>query len=199
MPSMSTAAVVTELADHIHRITVDEYYGLLEAGLLEEDDKVELLRGVVVEMSPTNAPHHLAVEWLNMWFARRVPEHLHVRVQSPWSAAEDSEPEPDLVIAPAGWHRSTPTRSPRTAELLVEVADSSLRRDLVVKSAIYAEAGVADYWVVDVAAQEVIVHRDPVDGVFQSVHRASEGDTITGAGVDVPLGRLFTYVRGVAE
>ncbi|WP_108664955.1 Uma2 family endonuclease [Euzebya rosea] len=197
MPSMSTAEIYAELAPHLRRLTVDDYYGMLDAGLLQEDDRVELLRGVIVEMSPTNPPHHLVVEWLTMWVARRVAEGLHVRVQSPWSAAIDSEPEPDLVVAPAGWHRRPASRrSPHEAALMVEVADSSLRRDLLVKAAIYAEAGVADYWVVDVIAEQVVVHRDPVDGVYQSVQRVGSPEVLIGAGVDVPLGDLFSFVRG---
>lgn len=197
MPAMSTAEIYAELAPHLRRLTVDDYYGMLDAGLLHEDDKVELLRGVIVEMSPAGRSHDLVIEWLTMRLARRVAEGLHVRVHGPWSAAVDSEPEPDVVVAPAGWHRQPAAkRSPSHAALMVEVADSSLRRDLLVKASIYAEAGVADYWVVDVPAEQVVVHRDPVAGAYQSVERVSPPEELLGAGVEVPLADLFAFVRG---
>lgn len=196
MAAMTTAEIARELGDDLRGLTRVEYDTLVDAGLLA-DEKVELLRGMIVEMAAKGVPHDLAVEWLNMRFARRLPEHLHVRVQSAWAATDDSEPEPDLAIVPAGWTARGGVRShPQVAELIIEVAASSLQRDLRTKAGIYAEAGLVEYWVVDLAAREVVVHTDPADGVYREVHRVAAPAVLTAAGVDAPLADLFAFTFG---
>lgn len=193
MMTMSTAELLAELDAPARGLTRREYDVLVEEGLLE-DQKVELLRGMIVEMSPTWRPHGLAVQWLNMWMAKRLPDHLHVRVHSGWAATDDSEPEPDLAIVPADWAtRESEAQHPRLASLIIEVAESSLRRDLRVKAGIYAEAGLAEYWVFDVAAREVVVHTDPVDGAYRSIHRAAAPEVLRAAGVGVPLEEMIAF------
>lgn len=192
MARMTTIDLLTELDGQVRGLTRAEYDVLVAQGVLE-DQKVELLRGMIVEMSPTYRPHGLGVQWLTMWFARRLPEDLHVRVQSGMAATDDSEPEPDLVVVPADWaaHERI-AHNPTGALLVVEVAESSLRRDLRIKAGIYAEAAVPQYWVFDVVAREVVVHRDPVDGAYATIHRVGEG-VLEAAGVEVPLADLMAF------
>lgn len=193
MDAMTTLEIAGELGDSLRGLTRREYDVLVETGVLK-DERVELLRGMIVEMAAKGVPHDMAVQWLNMWLARRVPERLHVRVQSAWAATEDSEPEPDLAVVPARWTPPDGVRShPQIAELIVEVAASSLRRDLRIKAPIYAEAGVPLYWVIDLDVREVVVHTDPVEGAYRSVMRHDPADVISACGVDVPLAQLFAF------
>jgi Uma2 family endonuclease len=196
MQAMTTVDLAHELGGTIRGLTRAEYDALVETGVLE-DQKVELLRGMVVEMAAKGVPHDMAVQWLNMWFARRLPQHLHVRVQSAWAATDDSEPEPDLAVVPARWAAPDGVRShPQVAELIVEVAASSLRRDLRVKAPIYAEAGLTVYWVVDLSAREVVVHTGPADGRYKDVRRLGPPAVLVAVGIEVPLTDLFAFTFG---
>lgn len=192
MSGMSTVDLAVELRESVRGITREQYDDLVRHGHLV-DDKVELLRGVIVEMAAKGPPHDIAVEFLTMRFARGVAETHSVRTQSPWAASEDSQPEPDLAVVTAGWQYTTPRGHPRGAHLIVEVSASSLRRDLGVKAAIYAEAGAPAYWVVDLNAREVVVHTDPVDGAYASVVRNAAPAVLTAVGVDMPLADLFAF------
>ncbi|CAN5860834.1 hypothetical protein BH24ACT15_BH24ACT15_00570 [soil metagenome] len=196
MAAMTTLETAQEFGEDLRGITRAQYDTLIEAGQLV-DEKVELLRGMIVEMASKGVPHDMAVQWLTMWFARRLPEDLHVRSQSAWAATADSEPEPDLAIVPARWPAPDGMRThPHLAELLIEVAASSLRRDLGVKAGIYAEAGLAHYWVVDLPAREVVVHSAPVEGVYQHIRREAAPGVLTAVDIQVPLADLFAFAFG---
>ncbi len=122
------------------RFTVDEYHKMIEAGILNDEDKVELLEGYVVEKMPRNPPHDVAIQRLDKRFHRMVPDGWEIRVQSAIQLT-DSEPEPDLALA-RGDDSTFATRHPEAAELgaTMEVADSSLARDRQDKGRIYAAA-----------------------------------------------------------
>lgn len=193
MRPMTTLQLAEEFGADLRGLTRAEYDALAEMGVFEEE-RVELLRGMIVQMAAKGVPHDLAVQWSTMWLARRLPEHLHVRVQSAWAASHNSEPEPDLAIVPADWLPPDGIRShPQVAELIIEVAASSLRRDLRIKASIYAEAGLADYWVLDIDAREIVVHRQPVDGTYTDVCRVGPPAVLTTCGVEVPLEDLFAF------
>lgn len=161
-------------------LTVEEYHRMIDAGILDEDEHVELLEGVMVAMRPQGIPHVKAITTLGrlMWRATEGTA-LEVRPQVPLTLAR-SEPEPDLAITEtrAAWPRG---RHPETALLVVEVASDSLRKDLGPKAAIYAEAGVTEYWVIDVERQVIHVHTGPdVAGRRYATLRAvAPGDTLT--------------------
>ena len=151
-------------------LTVAEFEVLaLERGW-DEDTRVELLDGEVVEMSPINDPHIGCVNRLNRVFNRRLPEDaVLVSIQNPVQLGEYDEPQPDVALL-----RPRPDdygSSKATAEdivLLVEVADRSLRIDLGRKARIYASAGVQEYWVIDVNHRTLYVHRQPSAGAYLS-------------------------------
>jgi Uma2 family endonuclease len=126
------------------------------------------LRGVLVEMSPQKAPHAVVVERLNYLLLPAVGARGRVRIQLPLALSDDSEPEPDVAVVPSGdYSRAHPT----TALLLVEVSYESRRIDRGVKRAIYAEAGIPEYWIADVIDGVLEVHRRPVDGTYRDVAR----------------------------
>jgi len=142
------------------RMTVERYFGLVEAGVLSHDDRVELLEGVIVAMTPSNPPHAAAVCLAAEALRDALGGRAAVRTQctlvlAPWSA-----PEPDVAVV-AGSHHDYATAHPRTALLVVEVADSSLLQDRLTKAPLYAAAGIPEYWIVNLRAGVVEVMRDP--------------------------------------
>ncbi len=128
------------------RFTVAEYHRMIDTEILDEDEHVELLEGEIVQMSPQEKPHARATRKLTRWFNQALGDDYAVRPRLPLTLP-DSEPEPDLAIGRAE-DEATADRHPNTALLVVEIADSSARYDLVVKSRIYAKAGVPEYWLV---------------------------------------------------
>jgi Uma2 family endonuclease len=145
-----------------------DYAILIDQGALEEDDRVQLLEGELVEMSPQKPPHADVVEALTRRLARELPDEVRVRIQLPFAAGELSEPEPDVALVPADEPRG---QHPESALLVIEVADSSLALDLGRKARIYADAGVPRYWVIDLRGNVVHVHTDPEPGGYRTVER----------------------------
>jgi Uma2 family endonuclease len=141
-------------------LTVVAYHRMIEQGLLGEDDPVQLLEGELVTMTPQGVPHGFVIQELTRLLVRAVDDRLAVRPQLPLTLGDDSEPEPDLAVVPASEARGI-GKHPGTALLVVEVAGESLRQDRDRKGAIYARAGIPEYWIVDLDALRVIVLRDP--------------------------------------
>jgi Uma2 family endonuclease len=142
------------------RMTVDRYLGLVEAGVLSEDDRVELLEGVVVAMTPSNPPHAAVVTMATRALLLAVGERASVRTQCTLVLGRFSAPEPDVAVVP-GSDRDYLSGHPRTALLVVEVADTSLQQDRITKAAIYAAAGIPEYWIVNLRESVVEVMREP--------------------------------------
>jgi Uma2 family endonuclease len=167
-------------ASQIRRFDVGEYHALIDAGVLGEDEHVELLEGVMISMAPHGPPHAAAVGSLNMLLTAAAGPERMVRCQLPLTLGDDSEPEPDFAIVPAPEGRRR-DRHPSTALLVVEVAQSSLRIDRVVKTRLYARAGIAEYWIVDVAREAIEVYRDPdaANGVYRTLATLGRADVLT--------------------
>jgi Uma2 family endonuclease len=141
-------------------ITVDEYHRMIEAGTLGEDDHVQLIAGAIVAMTPQGPAHALVIQNLNRLVAQGLTADLALRPQLPLTLPDDSEPEPDLAVVRLADARSR-EHHPRTALLVVEVAGDSLRLDRQTKAALYAHAGIPEYWIVNLADSTIEVHRDP--------------------------------------
>ena len=152
-----------------------EYERMVEVGLLTEDDRVELLRGFLVTMSPQKAPHAGVIERLDRLFQSRLGDRASVRVQLPLALSDDSEPEPDLALVTPGDHDET---HPRTALLVVEVADTTLRKDRRIKAALYAAAGIPEYWVVNLLDRVIEVHAEPGASGYATIASRSRGQSI---------------------
>jgi Uma2 family endonuclease len=164
-----------------------DYAILIDQGALEEDDRVQLLEGELVEMSPQKPPHADVVEALTRRLARELPDEVRVRIQLPFAAGELSEPEPDVALVPADEPRG---QHPESALLVIEVADSSLALDLGRKARIYADAGVPRYWVIDLRGNVVHVHTDPEPGGYRTVERRGADEILDAAGVAITLAEL---------
>jgi len=144
----------------MRRLHLHEYHRMIEAGVFDEDEGVELLEGVIVGMSPQNADHALVVERLSDPLFVGLPAELVIRCQLPLALSEADEPEPDVAVI----DRSTPRSrraQPTTARLIFEVAAESLRRDREIKAPLYARAGIPEYVIVNLRGECLEVHREP--------------------------------------
>jgi Uma2 family endonuclease len=139
-------------------------------------ERVELIRGVVVEMSPQNAPHSYVIQILSRLLIPRLLGRADVRVQLPFVAGADSVPEPDLAVVALGNYMNA---HPSQAFLIIEVADSSLMLDRQEKAELYAQAGVPEYWVVNVAGRIIERHSEPTDGTYARVTPFRSGETVS--------------------
>jgi Uma2 family endonuclease len=161
-----------------------EYEAMVALGLFE-DERVELIEGTLVTMSPQGSAHAEVLTRLTRELLPRLLTRALVRVQSPLALGDRSEPEPDLALVPLGDYAAG---HPSAAYLVVEVADSSLAKDAGVKAALYARAGIPEYWIVDLAARELIVHHGPRGAAWASVARlGAEASVAPEAFADVAL------------
>jgi Uma2 family endonuclease len=176
---MAVASMNPEILERQRRITVDEYHRMIEAGILGEDERVQLIDGTLVEMTPQGSAHAVVLQRLTAAFVRAVGDELAVRPQLPLTLQDDSEPEPDLSIVRAS---ETPLEGPhpRSALLVVEVAGDSLRLDRESKAALYARAGIPEYWIVNLADSvvEVLLGPDPPSGVYRSRTVVASGEKL---------------------
>ena len=178
---------VTDL-EPLHRCSSDEYHQLIEAGGFREGSRVELIGGLLAEMSPRTREHELAVERLADWLADRDRGRYRLRTAAPLSLADGDEPEPDIAVIAAG----TPQPyHPASAELVIEVAVSSQRRDMLVKAPKYAAAGVGVYLVCDLQTRRVIEHTDPCDGAYRAVREVAALDSRLPGVPVLAAGELF--------
>src|SRR5262245_31757075 len=142
------------------RWTRHEYGRMIAAGILHEDEPIELIEGRLVVAEPQNTPHARAIELAADALRAAFGPGWRIRVQLPIALEPDSEPEPDVSVV-AGSPRDTADDHPSRPALVVEVADVSVRFDRGVKARLYARAGIAEYWIVNLIARVVEVHRDP--------------------------------------
>ena len=164
------------LSERVRTLRRVEYERLVDAGLLA-NEKVELIRGLIVRMSPQGAHHAAAVQKLTQLLvvALGIPGRAAVRVQLPLALGEDSEPEPDLAAVPPGSYKD---EHPTTAFLVIEVAESSLPEDRREKGALYAEHGIPEYWIVDTGRERVELHSEIVDAAYGRVTPYGRGDVV---------------------
>lgn len=156
--------------------TVSEYHALVPAGVLGENDRVELIRGQILPMSPIGSRHANAVDRLSRLFILRVGENVTVRIQNPIRIDNHSEPEPDLALVVR--KEVYAARHPRPDEVLlvIEVADATLDFDRQVKRALYAEAGLPEYWIVNLAEEGLEVYRAPGAKGYAEAMTLARGD-----------------------
>ena len=181
------------------RWTAERYLALVDEGVLGPDDKVELLEGVIVSMAPQNVSHAAGVFRAQRALERAVGDRALVRGQLPLVLGKHSVPEPDVAVV-AGSVPDYDRRHPTTALLVVEVADSSLEQDSLTKGAIYAAAGIPEYWIVNLPDDCVEVRRRPKasERRFASITVARRGDTLEAAalaGVRIAVDDLLPSPR----
>ena len=146
----------------IYRLNVEQYHKMIEVGVFTSDDRVELLEGLLVSTTPKNQPHSIAAGSIGDALIRIIPAGWYVAREEPLRARDDSEPEPDVMVV-RGSRNDYPVSPPRGTDLalFVEVADSSLARDKTEKKRIYAEAGIPNYWLVNLLERRIELYTDP--------------------------------------
>lgn len=148
-------------SDPIYRLSVEQYHAMAKAGILDEDAPVELLDGWLVEKMTKNPPHSIATRRVRDALNRLIPDTWYADSQEPITT-DDSEPEPDVRVARAEVRENRERHpTPEEVPLVVEVAESSLRRDRTTKLAIYARARIAVYWIVNLVDGRIEVYSEP--------------------------------------
>lgn len=173
--------------------TIDEYVRMAESGILAHDERVELIDGEIVEMSPMGTPHVAFVVNLTHLLVHAVGDHARVSVQLPVRLPPRSMPEPDLaVLRPRSYRQTGP--SDDDVLVMVEVADTSLRYDRMVKLRVYARAGVPEYWIVDANAETLEIYRSPRGDSYEERHTPSRDDRVAIPGlpdVSIAVSSIF--------
>ena len=172
----------------IRKLSRLEYDRLVESGMFE-DERIELLRGMLVTMSPQGVEHSGITAWFAQRLIRTLDETWDVRSHGPYAASEDSEPEPDVSVSRRS---SSMLAHPSTSVLLIEVSDSSVQKDRRIKAPIYAEAKVPEYWIVDISTEalRVEVHTDPTPDGYRRVEILRDGDVLRPGrltGIEIPV------------
>lgn len=170
-----------EIAKHL--FTAEQYERMIETGILTKYDRVELIEGEIVEMSPIGPRHAACVSRLNAFFQQFSRDTI-VGVQSPVRLGDSSEPQPDIALLK--WRddfygHALPT--PADVLLLVEVSDATLKFDRQVKIPLYAREGIEELWVINLQDDEIEIYARPSGGAYQLVRRAGRGETVNSENV----------------
>lgn len=156
-------ATIPFAAPSRHRISVDAFYRMGEAGILGPTDRVELIDGEIIDMSPIGALHAAIVARLASSFSQRLGEAAVIRCQNPLRLDDTSEPEPDIaILRPRADFYMTAHPGPADVLLVIEVSDTSLAYDLGTKVPLYARHGIPEVWVIDAATRQTRVFRQPI-------------------------------------
>jgi Uma2 family endonuclease len=169
----------------VHPLTVTDVEAMVGTGILDPTDRVQLLDGVLVEMSPQGNSHAYAIRRLSaLAFPAVADAGLELSIQSPLDVGSSiSLPEPDLAVIPV----TARDERPAGALLVVEMGATSLRLDLGRKAEIYATAGIPEYWVLDVDQRVLVVHREPLDGQYRHIRQRAEEETVHAAALELAV------------
>lgn len=166
------------LAAETRRWTREEYERRIADGFFQPEERLELIDGLIFEMTPQNSWHAAAIQALQEALPPLFGKGYSLRIQLPLALGFDSEPEPDVAVVAGHW-RNYRERHPATAVLVVEVAETTLLHDRERKASLYARAGIPDYWILNRAGACLEILRDPVDGAYRSKSVLRSGDEVS--------------------
>lgn len=175
---MSSVATMPQTPPSPYRFSVEEFHKLGEAGIFHPRDRVELLDGEIIVMSPIGIRHVQAVSWIIECLVEQARRRYLVSPGNPVWLHEHSEPQPDIMLVPRVRKMERHPR-PEDVFLLVEVSDSSLAYDRERKLTAYAKAGVREYWIVNLQQDILEVFRQPSDGKYQVALTFTAGQTLS--------------------
>lgn len=182
-------------------LTTAEYEQMIAAGIFNEDDRVELLEGVIVEMSPKGVKHAASTDRAARYFLRLLGERVIVRNQNPIQLNDHSEPEPDLVLAaPEQFEYAFKHPRPKDVYLVLEVADRTLAYDRQSKGPSYAGAGIVQYLILNLNEMEIEDYREPRADEYRSKRTYAMGqsfDLVAFPGITVEVSDLLPPVQKV--
>lgn len=175
----------------LRRITADEFFKIIRAGIIDESEKVELIDGVIEQLAPAGDDHHDALLFLTE--ALRPLDGFRLCVQLTLKLPNDTVVDPDVLLV-RKTARPKGSFGPDQVLLAIEVGKSSLARDRSLKAALYAAAGIPEYWIVDVEDQSIHVHADPSRDVYKKTSVVSNAETVTATripSVTIPVSDIF--------
>jgi len=171
-----------------HKITVKEYHKMAEVGILKPTDRVELIGGEIITMSPINNPHIGIINILNRMFIQQLGDQATISIQNPLQIDKENEPEPDIVVAKFRKDGYSKKRiNPKDTYLIIEVADSSLKYDRSVKTKLYASANIKEYWIVNVKKQQIEQYTNPTGEKYSTKKIIKLTQVITSKQVDFSI------------
>ena len=181
---MAAAGIIAESEQAVvlagkRRFTADEYLAMEKAGVLHEDDRIELMAGKILTMAPIGDYHVIGTSWLNRLLVRALGDLAMVQVQCPVYLNDGSAPQPDIAVVRLRPISDTVRSFPPDVYLIVEFADSSLAYDSGPKLARYAEAGITEVWIANLRAREVTAHTAPAYSAYANVRTYRPGDSIS--------------------
>ncbi|HXV59961.1 MAG TPA: Uma2 family endonuclease, partial [Vicinamibacteria bacterium] len=175
--------------------TTEEFRNMIDAGVFQEDDRLELVDGEIVEMSPIGHRHAACVRKLN-FLLRSVGARALVDVQNPLGISKDNDFYPDVVLLrPRADNYAGGIPDAHDTLLVIEVADTTLRLERSVKKSRYAAAGATELWIVDLEGSRVWIHRNPLEGEYGEILEARPGDVLKVPGmpdVEIPVADLIS-------
>jgi len=171
---MSTESVLKKL------FTVDEYHRMGDAGILPEEKRFELIRGEILEMPNPKPPHSGRVNRLTHLFTSRLGDSIVLSVQNPSSIDNMSEPVPDVsLLKPRSDFYTERHPLPEDVLLVIEISYTTFRFDTKIKAPLYAEAGIREYWILDIPSDVLEVHTVPVRGKYTHLEIFKHGQIIS--------------------
>lgn len=174
--------------------TVEDYYKMAEVGILKPTDRVELINGEIIQMSPIKSLHASVVTWLGEELNFQLRGKATVRIQNPIRIDTYSEPEPDIAVVK--YKKDKYRNQHPTGEdvyLVIEVADTTLMKDRTIKKQLYAAVGIPEYWIINLKAKQIEVYRQPSGKGYTIEKIAKTGETLAAQGIDfeVEVGEVF--------
>jgi Uma2 family endonuclease len=161
------------------KFTVEEYEKMSAQGIIKPDEKVELIRGEIIKMSPMETRHAACIDRLIPLLYQKLGKRIILRVQNPIRLNDNSQPEPDLsLLIPRSDFYVSAHPQPEDIYLIIEVSDSTLDYDRNTKIPLYAEANIKEVWLVNLQEECLEVYRYPVNGIYQSIQKYERGEII---------------------
>lgn len=167
--------------------TIDEYHRLVDLGFFTENDRIELIRGEIVEIAPKRTPHSVCNSLLWKQLYELVGKLAEIRVQEPITLSSSSEPEPDVVIAKKkddNYLAAHPTVE--DIILIIEISDSTLKYDREIKLSLYAEAGINNYWIINLVDHNLEVYRNPFSSDKNQFGYRNKSIILPSEEIDIP-------------
>ncbi|MDZ8023764.1 MAG: Uma2 family endonuclease [Nostoc sp. DedQUE11] len=162
------------------KFTVEQYQKMIESGILTQDDRVELIRGEIIDMSPIGTKHAACVKRLNKLLSQKLRDRVLIAIQDPVKLNDNSQPQPDVaLLKPRDDFYATAHPQPQDIFLLIEVADSTIEYDREEKTPLYAEAKIIEVWLVDINEQIVEVYQQPTAARYQLMQKFASGETLS--------------------
>jgi len=149
-----------------HRLTVDDYYKMGDAGIFTEKDRVELIEGEIIDMVPIGSNHAYTIDKMAYIIHKQIRNKTLLRIQNPLHLDQYNEPEPDLALV-TKTNYSSHHPGPEDTLLVIEIADSSLTYDLTIKTPLYAQHNIPEVWIIDLNEKMVHTFQQPSNGTYQ--------------------------------